>query len=141
MADLRHVNETEFDNAYAARNNQIDPGLALNEEAGNGAASASSDPNNGSPDGKGTLLFPSEQCKNLSDEWQNIQASFVDAPRVSVQKADALVKKTVGILETSFAEMHNSLEQNWERDRQVSTEDLRLALQNYRSLFQRLLSV
>jgi len=36
--------------------------------------------------------------------------------------------------------MHHSLEQNWEKDRQVSTEDLRVALQNYRSLFQRLLS-
>jgi hypothetical protein len=86
-------------------------------------------------------LFPSHQCTTLRDEWQAIQAGFVDSPRASVEKADALVKKTIDTLSSSFADMRNSLENTWEKDREVSTEDLRLAFQNYRSFFQRLLAL
>ncbi len=86
-------------------------------------------------------LFPSEQCTRLADEWQAVQASFVDSPRASVEKADALVKKTIDTLAASFSGMRNSLDQTWEKEGDVSTEDLRLALQSYRSFFQRLLSI
>jgi len=127
--------ENPPENPQARRGDRIESASSQKRDA------AIALPNESSLEDPGNPLFPSEQCKTLGDEWQSIQASFVDAPRVSVQKADALVKKTVGILETSFAEMHNSLEQNWEKDRDVSTEDLRLALRNYRSFFQRLLSV
>ncbi|HEY6369793.1 MAG TPA: hypothetical protein VIX37_04385 [Candidatus Sulfotelmatobacter sp.] len=40
-----------------------------------------------------------------------------------------------------FAEEGSRLEQQWDRGDNVSTEDLRIALQRYRSFFQRLLSV
>lgn len=86
-------------------------------------------------------LFPTHQCTALSQEWQSIQAGFVDSPRASVEKADALVRKTIDILSNSFSDMRNSLEQTWEKDKEVSTEELRLAFQNYRSFFQRLLSL
>lgn len=86
-------------------------------------------------------LFPAQQCTALSNEWQSIQAGFVDSPRASVEKADALVKQTIDTLANSFADMRNSLEQTWEKDKEVSTEELRLAFQNYRSFFQRLLSL
>jgi hypothetical protein len=39
-----------------------------------------------------------------------------------------------------FAEERSSLERQWDRGDDVSTEDLRIALQRYRSFFQRLLS-
>jgi hypothetical protein len=86
-------------------------------------------------------LFPAQQCKSFEDEWQSIQANFVDSPRSSVQAADALVTKTVDTLASSFGEMRKALEQTWEKDGDVSTEELRLALQNYRSFFRRLLSL
>ena len=86
-------------------------------------------------------LFPSQQCKNLEREWQMIQANFVDSPRSSVEQADALVKKSIDTLASSFGEMRSSLEGTWERDGDVSTEELRLALQNYRSFFRRILSL
>ena len=38
-----------------------------------------------------------------------------------------------------FAEERSRLEQQWDRGDNVSTEDLRIALQRYRSFFQRLL--
>jgi hypothetical protein len=40
-----------------------------------------------------------------------------------------------------FANERETLEQNWDRGDDVSTEDLRVALQRYRSFFDRLLSV
>ena len=136
MADL--LSENQIDDPDVAHNSPADPnsGLAASPKPGDEIA-----PTDGPQHEVGSPLFPSAQCQSLGDEWQSIQAGFVDEPRASVQKADALVKKTVGILESSFAEMHNSLERNWEKDKEVSTEDLRVALQNYRSFFQRLLSV
>jgi hypothetical protein len=86
-------------------------------------------------------LFPTHQCATLEKEWQAIQAKFVDAPRDCVQQADALVTKTIDILSSSFGEMRSSMERTWEKDGDVSTEELRLALQNYRSFFRRLLSI
>ncbi len=40
-----------------------------------------------------------------------------------------------------FAEERSKLEKQWDRGDQVSTEDLRIALQRYRAFFQRLLSI
>jgi hypothetical protein len=40
-----------------------------------------------------------------------------------------------------FAQARPRLEEQWSRGEQVSTEDLRLALQRYRDFFERLLAV
>jgi hypothetical protein len=40
-----------------------------------------------------------------------------------------------------FAAERSTLEQQWDRGDDVSTEDLRVALQRYRSFFHRVLSV
>jgi len=86
-------------------------------------------------------LLPRDRCQRFDSEWQAIQASFVDSPRASAEKANALVTKTIDAIASSFAGMRGSLKRTWEKDIDVSTEDLRLALQNYRSFFRRLLSV
>jgi hypothetical protein len=44
-------------------------------------------------------------------------------------------------LAETFAQERANLEQQWGRGQEASTEDLRQALQRYRSFFQRLLSV
>jgi hypothetical protein len=41
----------------------------------------------------------------------------------------------------TFAVQRNMLEDRWNHDDNVSTEDLRVALQRYRSFFNRLLSL
>jgi hypothetical protein len=40
----------------------------------------------------------------------------------------------------SFAQERAALEEQWDRGEDISTEDLRVALQRYRSFFQRLLA-
>lgn len=86
-------------------------------------------------------LFPAQQCSALEKEWQAIQANFVDSPRDSVKQADSLVTKTIDTLAGSFGDMRGSLERTWEKNGEVSTEELRMAMQNYRSFFRRLLSI
>lgn len=65
---------------------------------------------------------------------------FVDEPRDSVQKADGLVAEMMERLAQTFSEERTKLESQWERGDDLFTEDLRIALQRYRSFFQRLLS-
>jgi len=88
-----------------------------------------------------TALFPSHQCETLENEWRTIQNNFVDSPQDAVKQADALVNKTIDTLARSFGDMRGSLERTWEKEGEVSTEELRLAMQNYRSFFRRLLSI
>ena len=88
-----------------------------------------------------TPLFGDQEAQNFRDRWMDIQTGFVDEPRRAVQQADTLVAEIIQRLAEIFAEERNELEGQWGRGDQVSTEDLRLALQRYRSFFSRLLSM
>jgi hypothetical protein len=91
--------------------------------------------------GSATPLFTSEEAQTFHARWNEVQASFVDEPRKAVEQADTLVATTMKRLAEVFAEERTNLEHQWDRGDNVSTEDLRLALQRYRSFFQRLLSI
>ena len=85
-------------------------------------------------------LLPDDQSERFTNRWQEIQASFVDQPRDSVEQADALVADLMQRLAASFSNERERLEAQWDRGNDVSTEDLRVALTRYRSFFDRLLS-
>jgi hypothetical protein len=76
----------------------------------------------------------------LRTRWEAIQAGFVDEPRRAVEDADALVAQVIRELAESFAKERDRLEAQWTKGDQVGTEDLRVALQRYRSFFQDLLA-
>jgi hypothetical protein len=78
---------------------------------------------------------------NLRTRWKEIQTDFVDEPRKAVEQADGLVASAMKRLAEVFAEERSNLEKQWDRGDNVSTEDLRVAFQRYRSFFDRLLSV
>jgi hypothetical protein len=86
-------------------------------------------------------LFPEDVANDFRSRWERVQTGFVDEPRQAVQQADELVAQAIKRLAESFAEERNRLEHQWDRGDEVSTEDLRIALQTYRSFFQRLLSI
>jgi hypothetical protein len=86
-------------------------------------------------------LFSGEEGQQLRAQWDGIQAAFVDEPRRAVENADQLVAAAMKRLAEVFAQERQSLEQQWDRGDQVSTEDLRIAFQRYRSFFTRLLRV
>ena len=86
-------------------------------------------------------LFPEKEASNFRKRWTEIQSGFVDQPRKSVEEADGLVAEVIKRLADSFAEERSRLEGQWGRGDDVSTEDLRVALQRYRAFFDRLLNV
>lgn len=86
-------------------------------------------------------LFPDAEAGELRQRWDSVQASFVDEPRKAVEQADELVASAMKRLAESFASERSNLEAQWDRGDSVSTEDLRIALQKYRSFFGRLLAM
>jgi hypothetical protein len=88
-----------------------------------------------------TPLFSADEARGFRSRWDAVQTEFVDEPRKSVQEADNLVESVIQRLSQVFTDERGKLETQWESGDNVSTEDLRLALQRYRSFFTRLLSV
>lgn len=87
-----------------------------------------------------TPLFSEADVHDLRDRWGNVQSEFVDEPRQAVEEADKLVATVMQRLAEGFANERSTLEQQWAQGSDVSTEDLRVALQRYRSFFDRLLA-
>ena len=88
--------------------------------------------------GLSTSLLNHEESEHFRTRWNEIQGKFVDEPRSAVEQADALVSEVIEQITQMFANEHSSLEAQWKQGNDVSTEDLRKALQRYRSFFNRL---
>lgn len=86
-------------------------------------------------------LFGDNESRNLRSRWESLQVGFVDEPRHAVEQADQLVNDAINSLSKGFATQREHLEQQWHREQDVSTEDLRVAFRRYRSFFERLLSM
>ena len=88
-----------------------------------------------------TALFADAELTGYRSRWSGIQTGFVDEPRRAVEQADALVSELMTRLTDTFANERRKLEGQWEKSDKVSTEDLRIAMQRYRSFFERLLNI
>jgi hypothetical protein len=86
-------------------------------------------------------LFSESEMGDFRSQWSKIQTGFVDEPRRTVEDADKLVAAVMQRLAEGFANERSGLEKQWDRGDNVSTEDLRVALQRYRSFFDRLLNL
>jgi hypothetical protein len=94
----------------------------------------------GAGDGESAALLPADENAGFQRRWEDLQTGFVDEPRRTVEQADELVAEVMKRLAEGFAAERERLEQQWGRGEEISTEDLRIALQRYRAFFQRLLS-
>jgi hypothetical protein len=86
-------------------------------------------------------LFSEKEMGDFRSQWIKIQTCFVDEPRGTVKDADKLVAAVMQRLAEGFANERSGLEKQWDRGDNVSTEDLRVALQRHRSFFDRLLKL
>lgn len=86
-------------------------------------------------------LFENNAAEKFRTRWLATQSKFVDDPKASVKEADDLVADVIQGITASFADRRGSLEKNWNGGGDASTEDLRQALKQYRSFFERLLSL
>jgi len=86
-------------------------------------------------------LFPSDERERFHGRWRDIQTNFVDDPRRAVEDADTLVGEVTDRLVSVFTRNRDELERQWTAGEDVSTEDLRRTLRQYRAFFERLLGV
>lgn len=105
------------------------------------AQSAPATPEHESAEASPVQLLNADATQTFRSRWTSIQTGFVDEPRRAVEQADSLVAEVMQHLAKTFADERTKLEGQWGRGDNVSTEELRVALQRYRSFFDRLLSL
>jgi hypothetical protein len=103
------------------------------------AGGVPSAPRHDRPGGEVALLGPADEDR-FRQRWGDAQARFVDDPQDAVRTADGLVAELMQSLAQGFSEHKARLEAQWQRGGDPDTEELRQALQRYRSFFDRLLS-
>ncbi|MEV7969666.1 hypothetical protein AB0O34_27360 [Sphaerisporangium sp. NPDC088356] len=74
---------------------------------------------------------------DFQQRWREVQAGFVDDPRDAVERADQLVEEAV----TALTSRRQGLVDRWKNSDQGDTEQLRLALRDYRSLLEELVGL
>lgn len=92
------------------------------------------------PGGLGTSYLGDRSTEDSWQQWRKIQADFVDNPREAVSDANVLVGELIDNIVQQFNAEKTQMEQRWSSGEDVSTEDLRKALQTYRDFFGRLLA-
>jgi hypothetical protein len=84
-------------------------------------------------------LVPPQEADELRSRWEAIQAGFVDDPRRAVEDANNLVDEVTSRIVETFTRARAALEDQWSQGDDVTTEELRVVLQRYRSFFDSLL--
>lgn len=117
------------------------------DRAGADASDGASGTAVGTGNGTGTAgdsgnepLLAGHDAEDFRRRWSEIQGRFVDDPQDAVRSADTLVAEVMQTLAATFASHKEDLEGQWSKGEEVVTEDLRIALQRYRSFFNRLLT-
>jgi hypothetical protein len=86
-------------------------------------------------------LISKPEIEELRARWTLAQSTFVDNPRKAVEDANALVLAAMKQIEEWFKNQRSQIEKQLSKGNVPSTEDLRIALQQYRTVFERLLSL
>ncbi|MEU2502543.1 hypothetical protein ACPC36_08355 [Streptomyces pseudogriseolus] len=97
-------------------------------------------------------LLAEDTCDRLSAQLRQAVAGFVDRPRDAVEEADLVLREITERLTDALTERRRGLARNWKTPASgdpgkgdaapaADTEQLRLALRDYRELAERLLSV
>jgi hypothetical protein len=86
------------------------------------------------PVGPDTAIDP--RTGRYQDRWGAIQAGFIDDPRRTVESASALVAEIWDEIARSTTDEREGVESRWQST-ESSTDDLRVAMQDYRALYDR----
>jgi hypothetical protein len=123
--------ETESGPVATAEDDTVVDGDPSDTEPRNGAAGDV-------PSGvEGPLLA---EATGYQDRWHEIQTGFVDEPRRAVQSAGELLTEMMDDLTRRLTTELEAFDAPREGGEDVSTEDLRVTFQRYRSFFDRLLA-
>lgn len=81
-----------------------------------------------------TDSHPAGDTARAAGPWNEVQAMFVDDPHASIEQAAGLVDDRVEELIQSVRDRQRSMQSTWQAD-DAGTEELRVALQHYRSFW------
>ncbi|MBP5894008.1 hypothetical protein [Streptomyces scabiei] len=91
----------------------------------------------------GSTLLPHDENDKLATRLQHAVGGFVDEPRSAVEEADQVLEEVTARFTDAMTRRRRTLRTSWETsagDRgSTDTEQLRLALRDYRELTERLL--
>ncbi|MGW2524745.1 hypothetical protein ACWC09_48910 [Streptomyces sp. NPDC001617] len=95
---------------------------------------------------EGPRLFPHDESDKLQLRLRHAVSGFVDGPRDAVAEADQVVEEIAGRFVEAVTRRRRTLRMSWQegdakgtKDSHPDTEQLRLALRDYRDLAERLL--
>jgi hypothetical protein len=120
-----------------------DPGFAAEGDGAAGGELRTADSSPGSPSlVSAAFTVPASvteshlagNAASVHGPWNEIQAMFVDDPRASIEQAAGLVDDRVEALIQSLRERQRSMQSAWWAD-DAGTEELRVALQHYRTFW------
>lgn len=144
MTDARHTNPREqaFDSGVPAPGHAPEATPAPSA-AGSPAAGSPSRGSHAAPDaGVASTLLPQDQHDKLGLRLQQALNTFVESPRQAVEEADGLYDDAVRHLTETLTERRRVLRESWQgHDTEAHTEELRLALRQYREATERLLRI
>jgi hypothetical protein len=93
--------------------------------------------------GTGGRLMPHDESDKWSLRLQHAVSSFVDEPRGSIEEADQVLQEVAERFADAVNRRRRTLRTSWRTtgDHKADTEQLRLALRDYRELTERLLKI
>ncbi|WP_328839487.1 hypothetical protein [Streptomyces europaeiscabiei] len=94
----------------------------------------------------GSPLLPHDECDKLTSRMHHAVGEFVDEPRSAVEEADHVLEEVTARFTDAMTQRRRTLRTSWQtssddRASTTDTEQLRLALRDYRELTERLLRI
>ncbi|RBQ20466.1 hypothetical protein DP939_11865 [Spongiactinospora rosea] len=80
-----------------------------------------------------------QDATEIQRRWRDVQATFVDDPRLAVERADGLFGEVVAAMREALDSRADRLHEQWTNAGEADTERLRLALRDYRATLEHLL--
>ncbi|MEU1530293.1 hypothetical protein ABZ460_12710 [Streptomyces fagopyri] len=112
------------------------------ESARTGAHDAGTARGNGVSGADDSALLSHDACDKYALRMRHAVGGFVDGPRASVEEADHVLEELTAQFTDAMARRRRTLRTSWEKagaDEASDTEQLRLALRDYREVTERLL--
>ncbi|GAA3120590.1 hypothetical protein ACFQ0X_05350 [Streptomyces rectiviolaceus] len=135
MTDARHLTPHETPHEKPHERTTAPHAPATGVGARSGAPTAAP----GIPD---SVLLPQDERDKLGLRLQQALSTFVESPRQAVEEADSLFDDAVRHLTETLTERRRTLRASWQgQETEAQTEELRLALRQYRESLERLLRV
>jgi hypothetical protein len=87
-------------------------------------------------------LFKEDDVERLRSQWLEVQSSFIDSPRGSLEAADRFIEQVLDDMRSQLSKRCSSLQAQWNNGHSTEdTEALRQVIQRYRSMLDHLLEL